>query len=196
MEPGSRKPWSNQGQSSNVQIHNLVFFASTLYLRYTTTNVLIIPLVLLETFNGSLGHFVTSALLSLLHRAFYTAAHPTYPYHYFSPCSFSLRSLGLPWACRFCGLVYLLSSSPTRISLPHMFRMSSNRSLTTLVAFLAFCKQVYFRTHQSLLNFRSVPVHVCTLLQTEFLEHSFCYFISLYYISIGLVNCALQMDAH
>lgn len=78
MEPGSRKEWSNQGENSNVQIRILVFFASTLYLRCTPTNVLIMPLFLLETFNGSLGHFVTSALLSLLHRAFYTVAHTTF----------------------------------------------------------------------------------------------------------------------
>lgn len=103
MEPGSQKEWSNQGQNSNVQIRILVFFASTLYLRYTSTNVLIMPLFLLETFNGSLGQFVTSTLLSLLHRAFYSVAHTTltiiFPRLFLAEKSRPVLGMPFLWPC-------------------------------------------------------------------------------------------------
>lgn len=133
LEPGSQQECSNQGQNSNVQTHVLVFLASA-------CTWVIVPRIFWLCHSSYWKpsvhlHFVTSALLSGLHKTTHTQQLKL-PLT-LSPRPPLVERPGLP-RHRVSGPLSAFFPLPHPCSLIHTCSTSSNRSLTAPMSSLAF----------------------------------------------------------
>lgn len=179
LEPGSQKECSNQGQNSNFLTSVSVFFAthSTSLHSHKHSDCAIVLIKNLQWLRASF--WVTLALCSLLHKTVDTEAqsifNPIFPY--------ALLSLSIPSLPRASLVSVRLSTffPQTLLSLPHILLVSSNKSLTALIASTA-CSHYFILALTSLSRIRRIHIHVYTFFQTEFLESRFCYLFSSYHV--------------